>query len=100
LERHYAPNTLMVPAGQRVTLSAGQRWGYLAYQNVPEGLWASTQTLSPTGNAAEAASNLFAALHSLDEAGLDGIVFESAPDQGLGRAINDRLKRASHSKHS
>jgi L-threonylcarbamoyladenylate synthase len=100
LERHYAPNTHMVPTGQRVALSSGKRWGYLAYQNVPEGLWAHSETLSPTGNAAEAAANLFAALHKLDEAHLDGIIFESAPNQGLGRAINDRLKRASHSKHS
>lgn len=95
LERHYAPDTLMVPAGQKVPFKAGGRWGYLAYRQAPEGLWAVTETLSPSGNAAEAASHLFAALQRLETSGLDGIVFESAPDEGLGRAINDRLQRAS-----
>jgi hypothetical protein len=43
----------------------------------------------------EAARHLFGALRELDEAGLDVIVAEPFPsEEGLGYAINDRLRRA------
>ena len=50
-------------------------------------------TLSATGDLAEAAANLFGALHRLDARGMP-IAVARVPDQGLGRAINDRLRRA------
>ena len=50
--------------------------------------------LSPTGDLVEAASNLFAMLHMLDATGCTAIVAMSVPEQGLGLAINDRLRRA------
>lgn len=50
--------------------------------------------LSPSGNMAEAAKNLFLALRKLDKLPIDTILTEYAPDEGLGKAINDRLKRA------
>ena len=48
--------------------------------------------LSPSGDLAEAAANLFAMLRRLDGGG--GIAVAPIPDRGLGRAINDRLRRA------
>jgi L-threonylcarbamoyladenylate synthase len=51
--------------------------------------------LSPNGDLNEAAKNLFAAMRNLDTSGLDIIYAVRFPDEGLGRAINDRLKRAS-----
>jgi L-threonylcarbamoyladenylate synthase len=39
---------------------------------------------------------LFRYLRELDEAGVDLILAESVPQQGLGIAINDRLRRAAH----
>ena len=51
-------------------------------------------SLSPTGDLVEAAANLFAMLHRLDAMGATAIAVSPIPDQGLGRAINDRLKRA------
>ncbi len=50
--------------------------------------------LSVTGNLEEAAANLFAFLHRLDRQDCAGIVVAPVPEQGLGRAINDRLRRA------
>lgn len=50
--------------------------------------------LSPSGDLHEAAANLFAMLHELDKSGLDGIAVSAIPETGLGRAINDRLRRA------
>jgi L-threonylcarbamoyladenylate synthase len=50
--------------------------------------------LSPTGDLVEAAANLFDALHELNALGADKIAVSPIPDHGLGRAINDRLRRA------
>lgn len=56
--------------------------------------------LSPSGDLREAAANLYAALRSLDQSEVDTIVSEALPEEGIGVAIMDRLRRASHgSKH-
>jgi len=49
--------------------------------------------LSPSGDLTEAAANLFAHLHALD-ARAAPIAVSPIPETGLGRAINDRLRRA------
>lgn len=54
--------------------------------------------LSVEGNLSEAAKNLFSALRYLDKQEIDLILTELVPDHGLGRAINDRLKRAATKK--
>ena len=50
--------------------------------------------LSPSGDLAEAAANLFAALRRLDATGARSIAVAPIPAEGLGEAINDRLRRA------
>ena len=50
--------------------------------------------LSDTANLTEAAANLFGHLHRLDAMGAKRIAVSPIPDNGLGAAINDRLKRA------
>jgi L-threonylcarbamoyladenylate synthase len=55
---------------------------------------AAVENLSPSGDLVEAAANLFAMLRSLDRPRLAGIAVMPVPDHGLGRAINDRLRRA------
>jgi L-threonylcarbamoyladenylate synthase len=55
---------------------------------------AALENLSPGGDLVEAAANLFAMLRALDRPGLAGIAVMPIPDRGLGRAINDRLRRA------
>ncbi|MEK9760344.1 MAG: Sua5 family C-terminal domain-containing protein, partial [Candidatus Puniceispirillum sp.] len=42
----------------------------------------------------EAAANLFAMLHRADDTGTAKIAIAPVPDNGLGEAINDRLRRA------
>ncbi|MFA6721662.1 MAG: L-threonylcarbamoyladenylate synthase [Candidatus Cloacimonadaceae bacterium] len=51
--------------------------------------------LSDKGDMRQAAARLFALLNELDAEGVRTIYAERVPDQGLGRAINDRLARAS-----
>lgn len=53
-----------------------------------------TLNLSPAGDLVEAAANLFGHLHALDAMGPEGIAVAPIPETGLGRAINDRLRRA------
>ena len=50
--------------------------------------------LSPAGDLVEAAAHLFDCLHQLDAMGAKQIAVTPIPDHGLGRAINDRLRRA------
>jgi L-threonylcarbamoyladenylate synthase len=50
--------------------------------------------LSPNGDLAEAAANLFARLRALDATGAPVIAVAPVPAEGLGEAINDRLMRA------
>jgi L-threonylcarbamoyladenylate synthase len=54
----------------------------------------AVMNLSPRGDLAEAAANLFGYLRSLDTHGAHGIAVMPVPDHGLGEAINDRLRRA------
>ena len=51
-------------------------------------------SLSPTGDLREAAANLFRLLREADRTKPVGIAVAPIPTQGLGEAINDRLKRA------
>jgi len=100
LDRHYAPRTPLRlvekledvdPAevgGKVVGLLSlrGERGRGMGFRMI--------EALSPTGDLTTAAARLFGALHRLDASGLDVIVAEAVPEQGLGRAINDRLRRA------
>ncbi|MCH2107918.1 MAG: threonylcarbamoyl-AMP synthase [Polyangiaceae bacterium] len=52
------------------------------------------QVLSPSGSLEEAASRLFEALHELERGSAKRIVAEWVPAQGIGQAMNDRLRRA------
>jgi L-threonylcarbamoyladenylate synthase len=90
LKSHYAPRTRLVLGGQ-----PSGRAGLLAFQAAPaDSAFAHVEVLAPTGDLREAAATLFAKLRRLDEAGLDIICAESVPEQGLGVAIMDRLRKA------
>ena len=54
--------------------------------------------LSERGDSIEAAQQIFAALRALDREGVDSIAIAPIPNEGLGEAINDRLKRAAQQK--
>lgn len=95
LPAHYAPRTPVIlrSAGER--LSVPPRTGLLSFR-MPTNLdgFAAVEVISENGDVREAAARLFAALHLLDNLGLDLIIADAVPDSGLGLAINDRLRRA------
>jgi L-threonylcarbamoyladenylate synthase len=95
LPRHYAPRTPISIARHEGNLGNDEKVGLLAFQG-PEkdrGFYA-VEILSKKGDLREAAANLFAAIRRLDALNLDRIVAEPVPEVGLGRAIMDRLRRA------
>lgn len=94
LDSHYAPATkLRLLDGAAGGGPLEGRCGLLAWQRARPG-FECVEVLTQNGSPSEAAARLFAALRSLDEAGLDCLYAELAPEIGLGVAINDRLRRA------
>jgi len=90
LSSHYAPDSRL--RLNATSVKPGE--ALLAFgPNPPEG--AATQVnLSLSSDLQEAAARLFAALRYLDTSGASTIAVMPIPEQGLGRAINDRLRRA------
>lgn len=117
LDQHYAPGSTMIawspentdlhnaPWALRTTEKIGMMWfsqqgaqQWLCSQHV-EAVENTVDVkhyyLSVDGSDKEAAMNLFGTLRQFDKDGCTRVYFEWAPESGLGRAINDRLKRAS-----
>lgn len=90
LRSHYAP---VLPLRLDAT-DAQPDEALLAFgPDVPPGA-AETLNLSPAGDVVEAAANLFAMMRRLDRPEYARIAVVPVPETGLGRAINDRLRRA------
>lgn len=99
LKSHYAPRKPLFVGNLdqmiQEKLDQGSRFGVLSWTKnyaLPEGF--PQYPLSETGDLAEAARNLFGYLRHLDESEVACILSEWLPEVGLGRAINDRLRRA------
>jgi L-threonylcarbamoyladenylate synthase len=98
LSRHYAPNTdtyLTNNVVELIKCFKGKRIGILVFKNQINGKGIiHKEILSNSGDLNEAAKNLYAAMHRLDENNLDVIIAERLPDVGLGKTMNDKLERA------
>ncbi|WP_080057725.1 L-threonylcarbamoyladenylate synthase [Spirosoma aerolatum] len=96
LSSHYAPRKPLKLLAPGESPQPGKRVGALAFREPFGGILPGNQRiLSPTGDLAEAAKNLFAYLRALDSLPVDVIYAEPLPNQELGWAMNDRLRRAS-----
>jgi L-threonylcarbamoyladenylate synthase len=96
LDSHYAPRKKIIIGDLELLL--------LKYSDMKTGILSFSKTyphpnksiaLSPDGDVRVAAEHLFSALRTLDTEDIDLILGEYVPQKGIGRAINDRLKRAS-----
>ena len=85
LVSHYAPSKPL-----RLDAAAAQADEYL----IGFGSIAGEECLSRSGDLVEAAARLFDALHRADASQKPRIAVAPVPDEGLGKAINDRLRRA------
>lgn len=93
---HYSPNTTFKLLNEiSDTDLEGKKVGAIFLKENNTGkTFEVEKVLSERGNLAEAAANLFGYLHEMEELELDLIVAESVEEEGLGRAIMDRLKKA------
>jgi L-threonylcarbamoyladenylate synthase len=84
LQSHYAPAK---PLRLEATQARDDEWliGFGAIEG--------NASLSPTGDLVESAARLFDLLHEAEASPLASIAVAPVPDEGLGRAINDRLRR-------
>ena len=94
LKSHYAPTKKVILGTLKELLyqQQGKKFGILSFRNnlqLPHQI-----ILSPSGQVEEAAQNLFAALREFDKMPVETVIAELVPDVGIGRAINDRLRRA------
>lgn len=95
LKSHYAPSKKVIIGNldELIQKHSGRSYAILSFKKdfrSPKQI-----VLSKNGLVPEAAHNLFAALRTLDKMDADIILAEFVPDEGIGKAINDRLKRAS-----
>ena len=102
LAAHYAPRApLRLEAGD--AMAEGEV--LLAFGDAPDADpagppgYAAVRSLSPAGDLVEAAANLFRLLHELDALAPAAIAVAPIPEDGLGAAINDRLRRAATGSH-
>lgn len=97
LKNHYAPRKPLF-VGDLNELAKDQKTKNIAVihfgkKELPANI--KSFDLSPDRNLKEAALNLFRFLREADDSAAEIVLCESLPDEGLGRAINDRLRRAS-----
>ena len=98
LKSHYAPKKPVILGNidQLLNLYKDEKIGILSFSKSYKREKNHQQyILSSEGNFTEAAKNLFTALRFLDQADVSLILAELLPEEKLGRAINDRLRRAS-----
>jgi L-threonylcarbamoyladenylate synthase len=98
LPSHYAPKTplRLVEGFDSFSPKPNQHCALLAWNAIEnDERFIAIRNLSEGKDLREAAANLFRHLRELDALDVDLIVAEPVPDQGLGAAIMDRLRRAS-----
>ena len=96
LPQHYAPATpIRVIDGNGAAMEQRADAVLLAFRAPVEG-YRDLRVLSPRGDLCEAAMHFFEYLHELDTLGATRIDAQAVPNEGMGIAIMDRLRRASH----
>ncbi len=102
---HYAPRTpVWLADDPRLPSERRGRWGRIRFREATQGeapsldaagTYAETRVLSHDGDPVEIAASLYATLRELDHRMLEGIVVDTCAEAGIGRAVMDRLRRAS-----
>jgi len=99
LKSHYATRTPFLLGDVELLANDYQdkKIGIISFRRSYENIHPYTAViLSPSGDLNEAASKLFSTMRELDNSGLDFIIAERFPEEGMGLAINDRLERAAY----
>lgn len=99
LSAHYAPRKkVFLSLPEAMQHYSPHELGAIVFREmIPEIPAAHQLVLSAGGNYLEAAQNLFAALRAIEQLPVKAVVAPLLPEEHLGRAINDRLRRAAAS---
>ncbi|MDB2684237.1 L-threonylcarbamoyladenylate synthase, partial [Alphaproteobacteria bacterium] len=94
LKSHYSPKANVFINQNKSMVNSG----WLTFGNTPKSLQKNKNlfNLSPTKNLFQACFLLYSGLRYLDSQGVKNIQVMPIPNEGVGVAINDRLKRASY----
>ena len=95
LAHHYAPKCQLIPLDSFKGEKFPKDTPLLLFHKSKTRIADFEYYLSENGNLKEATSSLFSTMREFDKAGFTKVYFEWMPDEGLGKAINDRLSRAS-----
>lgn len=95
LKSHYSPLKPIFIEGRFSSLPDISKAGYLSFdRKTPDG-YKKVEYLSKQSDLKDAAVNLFGALHRMeDDSDIEFIVSQPVPEEGIGRAIMDRLTKA------
>ena len=96
LPSHYSPNTPIRFLSSELFDTNKKIGGIFFKKNIYSFPFISVKILSAAGDLREAAAKLFSYLHELENQGLDLILVEAIEEKGLGRAIMDRLTKATN----
>lgn len=92
---HYAPNTFFAYLEKGFIFQVNKYDGFiLLMDNRPEIPISQKFILSKAGDLKEAAQNLYAAMHYMDQKQYTKLYIERFDETGIGRSMNDRLNRA------
>ena len=96
LKSHYSPGRKMIIGDISENLKGlnPETTGILSFMAIYDVPEKNQVVLSPAGDLDEAARNIFSALRKMDQPHIEVILTEFLPQEGLGKAINDRLRRA------
>lgn len=99
LPYHYAPEKPVIICSSRSGMDFGDMEAAFLFFRDPgkdliRRIGERAAVLSPEGDLGRAAAEIFAALHTLDKMPVKRIYAEAVPEEGLGLAIMDRIKKA------
>jgi len=96
LPYHYSPNTRLILKEKIDSSELKEDVGFIFFKNPNFKIdKINSIVLSKDGNLNEVAVNIFAALHKFDDMTFKYILVEKVPMQGIGKAIMDRIEKAS-----
>jgi L-threonylcarbamoyladenylate synthase len=96
LKSHYSPGRRLILGDIEESLKNvdSDNMGIISFKKDYSDTCQTSFVLAPSGDLENAARNIFTALRQMDDLNVDVILAEMVPNEGLGLAINDRLKRA------
>lgn len=96
MKSHYSPAKPLYILNESVLQKIDKRKsGLISFSGFYDEGFKEVVSLTKEKNLREAAINLFSAMHKLEDSDVELIVVESVPEEGIGIAIMDRLKKAS-----